>query len=435
MPAKKPKVKKGKPKPTLYKKKRRFNVSPIVLISVIALVIMVGSVLGVIRFEEEPVEEIPEIEPEPEPLVPKLPEIKEKTFLTDGVITSLTSNGTYFIRLIAFPTTQFGIDLVRFGRRDDVTVEKIIYPKECSESKNPSVNALCPQDQNLLPIVAIYRPDKSPIVSIGKKTVSEIEELMNGTIVPDVDFYQEECNVCPRIFNPFLLSLPGTVYFDEIEKETFLESGGDSYPSFVLRQEDLIFQDYAQNLNLFILENRPNVTIKQIGTTILMSSNPTATFNKECNNSLIHFYSPDCKECMGYSLCEVLNETNQTITQSLVGEIGDCEFYEGIRQIMERYPEINYEETCVGPLCENYNETLNQTTRLMAKYSIQTVPTLIYNCKYREESFQINQEERIVRVASQLNPDLNITFGEDLANITVSPDTNSTLLSDAGSEE
>lgn len=438
MPAKKTKRKKSKPKPQLYVKQKRFKLSAVVLFSLVCLVIIVGSVLGSVDFANDPEEELfNDTGIEPEPVVPLVPEITKKAFLTDLEIDSLTTNGTFVIRLVDLPTTQLGINLVSLGRKNDIRVERIKYPADCSETKDPSILRLCPQDQNMIPVVAIYRPEKGPIVFSGRRAIAEIEELMNGTIVPSVYFYQEKCTLCPHVFNPFILSLPGSVFFENINKSALLESGADSYPTFVLKMDDLIFQDYTQNLNLFILENSGNVSARQSGQNILMTSNPTATFNDECNNSLTHFYAPDCGNCLGYSVCEVFNnETNETAAESIVGEKKrGCEYYEGISQIIERYPEINYQEVCIGPLCNTTNAEVFEANMLTSRYGVQSVPTLIYNCKYREEGFQNNQEARIVKYSVQLNPYLNLTFGEDLSNVTVPSDTNSSLLSDSGGEE
>jgi len=423
----------GKSKPKLYVKKRRFNISPIVLISIVAIVIMLGSVLGSIQFAKEE----PEEQEGPEPEVPLVPQIEESKFRTDLEIESLLNNYTYFIRIVDFPTTQLSIDLNRIGRRENLEVERIIYPKDCTETRDPSIAQICPEDQTLLPIVAIYRPGKTTITFSGRKTLTEVEELMNGTIIPTVYFYQDECEICPKIFNPFLLSLPGTVNFEILNKTAFEKYGMDLYPTFVFFVDDLIFLDFTQNLNLFILENRANVSFRQTDKEILMTSNPTATSTKECNETLHHFYSEDCGECIGYSSCEVfLNETNTTTTEIYVGEKKrGCEYTEGIRQILKNYTEIEYEEVCVGPACDVSNETAILNSLKASKYGVQSVPTLIYNCKYREEGFQENQEERIVRFYSALNPDLNLTLGEDLSNVTISSDTNSTLLTNSSGEE
>lgn len=411
MAAKKTKRKRGKPKPKLYVKKKRFAVSPVILVSIVALVIMLGSVLASMRFDaEEPEQELPEA---PEPIVPLVPEIQEAKFRSDLEIESLLSNGTYFIRVVDLPTTQLVIDLERMGRREQLQIERINYLSDCPGEKNPSIAQLCPEAQNMLPVVVIFRPEGGHVAFSGPRTMQEIEELMNGTIAPTAYFYQEECDVCPRIFDTFLLSLPGTALFEEIGQEKFLEYGGISYPAFVLSTGDLIFQDYAKNLNLFILENTANTSIRQSGDTLFMASNPSATFNEDCGNSLIHFYTPDCGNCLGYSMCEEFSaEENRTVETTLVGEERrGCDYYEGISQIVARYPEINYQEVCLGDACEYANGEEGSALELAEKYGVQAAPTLVYNCKYREEGFQANQEERIVNYLLALNPDLDIVLG------------------------
>ena len=124
----KTKKRKGKPKPRLYVKKSRFRLSAVVLFSLVCLVIIVGSVLGSVQFAKEEEAEGLFNETE-EPIVPLVPEIKEKTFVTDLEIDDLLWNGTYFIRIVNFPTAQFNIELERLGRREGVQVEKKKYPK------------------------------------------------------------------------------------------------------------------------------------------------------------------------------------------------------------------------------------------------------------------------------------------------------------------
>ena len=168
MPAKKTKKKRGKQKPQLYVKQKRFKLSSIVIFSLVCLVIIVGSVLGSVEFAKDPEEELfNDTDTGSDPIVPIIPEIKGNAFLTDLEIDSLVKNGTFVIRLVDLPTTQLGINLAILGRRDGIQVERIKYPADCSETEDQSILRLCPQDQNTVPVVAIFRPEKAPIIFSG----------------------------------------------------------------------------------------------------------------------------------------------------------------------------------------------------------------------------------------------------------------------------
>ncbi|MFH1786883.1 MAG: hypothetical protein ABH829_04520 [archaeon] len=171
---------KGRAPPQLYKPKKRLRerFSPVLIVSIVGLIIMIGSVVAS-SFSNYFSETQTASNTENETESPQFTEnLIRAQIMSDSEIQRLNSEGKTVLRAVDFPTSPSSKELSNLNVQN-LVIERINYNDECFGKVRAEFTNICPPDATKLPVYIILSPDGSQSVVYGYKTIPELVALLS----------------------------------------------------------------------------------------------------------------------------------------------------------------------------------------------------------------------------------------------------------------